>query len=84
MRSRALPLFKGKLALMQTIETENTDFIEAKRAMELETQRGLRAFLQLQYLFGKNYRKLFQTPGGSLAKLLRALLYPIMQLYMYH
>ena len=83
-RSIALPIYKGKLAFMEGITTNYHDFIEAKAIMKLETKKGLWAFLRLQYLLTKNHQRLFQTSGGSFIKMIRAWLYPVMQLYMYH
>lgn len=84
MRKKSLPIYRGKLELMDDLSSEKHDFIEAREAMRMETRAGFMAFLRLQYLLTRNYKKLFHTPGGGLTKLFRAMLYPIMQLYMYH
>ncbi|WP_449020128.1 glycosyltransferase [Prevotella jejuni] len=83
-RKKVVPIFQGKLMLMEGLHSNIHDFIEAREAMRMETKQGVLAFLRLQYLLTKNYKKLFHTPGGGPVKLLRAMLYPIMQLYMYH
>ena len=83
-RKKVVPIFQGKLMLMEGLHSNIADFIEAREAMRMETKQGVFAFLRLQYLLTKNYKKLFHTPGGGPVKLLRAMLYPIMQLYMYH
>ena len=84
MRKKVVPIFQGKLMLMEGLHSNIHDFIEAREAMRMETKQGVFAFLRLQYLLTKNYKKLFHTSGGGPIKLLRAMLYPIMQLYMYH
>lgn len=83
-RKKVVPIFQGKLMLMEGLHSNIHDFIEAREAMRMETKQGVFAFLRLQYLLTKNYKKLFHTSGGGPIKLLRAMLYPIMQLYMYH
>ena len=83
-RKKVVPIFQGKLMLMEGLHSNIADFIEAREAMRMETKQGVFAFLRLQYLLMKNYKKLFHTRGGGPVKLLRAILYPIMQLYMYH
>ena len=83
-RKKVVPIFQGKLMLMEGLHSNIADFIEAREAMRMETKQGVFAFLRLQYLLTKNYKKLFHTRGGGPVKLLRAMLYPIMQLYMYH
>ena len=83
-RKKVVPIFQGKLMLMEGLHSNIHDFIEAREVMRMETKQGVFAFLHLQYLLTKNYKKLFHTPGGGPVKLLRAMLYPIMQLYMYH
>ena len=83
-RKKVVPIFQGKLMLMEGLYSNIHDFIEAREAMRMETKQGVFAFLRLQYLLTKNYKKLFHTSGGGPIKLLRAMLYPIMQLYMYH
>ena len=83
-RKKVVPIFQGKLMLMEGLHSNIRDFIEAREAMRMETKQGVFAFLRLQYLLTKNYKKLFHTSGGGPIKLLRAMLYPIMQLYMYH
>ena len=83
-RKKVVPIFQGKLMLMEGLHSNIHDFIAAREAMRMETKQGVFAFLRLQYLLTKNYKKLFHTLGGGPIKLLRAMLYPIMQLYMYH
>lgn len=83
-RKEVLPLFRGKLALLESIsKPQSPDFPAAKRMMELECGTGFTPLLQLQWLLIKHHSKLFHTPGGGITKAVRAFLYPFMQLYAY-
>lgn len=80
-----LPIFKGKLALLESIpNAKNNDFIDAERIMQLECGSGFSSIIRLQWLFIKHSDKLFHTTGSGITKKIRAALYPFMQLYMYH
>lgn len=82
-RSVAVPIYRGKLALLEYINAETVDFIEAKKMMRREVSDTPLDFVRLQILLVRHSRKLFQTEGGGIVKKLRAFLYPVMQLYMY-
>ncbi|GAA2989878.1 glycosyltransferase [Prevotella corporis] len=82
-RERIHPLFEAKLKLLQNIHTDNADLKEARKIMELETSYSLSAFVRLQYHCIKNSRKLFHTEGKGFVRIVRAALYPVMQLQMY-
>lgn len=81
----ARPIYEGKLALLEEVtSTKYKYFDDAKLMMLLETQKSIRSLLRLQILMIKHHDKLFQTQGGGMTKRIRAALYPIMQLYIYH
>ncbi len=84
-REIALPIYYGKLLLLEYIEEDvHTSFFPyAKKIMSLECKHNLLSILRLQLLFIKYHKFLFHTNGGGFIKLLRAMLYPFMQLYMY-
>ena len=64
-RKKVVPIFQGKLMLMEGLHSNIHDFIEAREVMRMETKQGVFAFLRLQYLLTKNYKKLFHTSGGG-------------------
>lgn len=82
-RKKARLLFNSKLELLRYIKVASKVAKTAERVMELELKKGVLPFLELQYLFAKNYKHLFHTEGSGVLRLIRALLYPIMQLHMY-
>lgn len=82
-RSKALYKWKPKLELLNSYHLTNPLALESKRILELQIKEGPLAFLLLQYHFLKDYKYLFRTKGGGIVKMIRALLYPIMQYYQY-
>lgn len=82
-KQKVSPLFSAKLQLMRDIVSHSPDLKEAIKIMELEIAKGWTDFLRLQYHCIKNYQKLFHTNGKGFIRILRAALYPIMQLQMY-
>ena len=52
--------------------------------MLLECKSDIISLIHLQYLFMKHAKQLFHTSNGGITKQIRAILYPFMQLYMYH
>lgn len=84
-REVAIPIYEGKLALLNYFKDIKTqDFIDAKRMMLLECKSDIISLIHLQYLFMKHAKQLFHTSNGGITKQIRAILYPFMQLYMYH
>ena len=65
------------------VNANNDEAKAAKTILELELQNGVLPFLKLQYQCMKNYKHLFHTEGKGAIRLIRAALYPIMQLQMY-
>ncbi len=85
MRKIVLPIFKGKLSLIEYLEKDiqTVQLRDAKKIMYLECKHNFLSLVRLQILFIKHHRDLFHTKGSSMIKILRAILYPFMQLYMY-
>lgn len=82
-RKRIRPIFEAKLLLLNYVNANNDEAKAAKTILELELQNGVLPFLKLQYQCMKNYKYLFHTEGKGAIRLIRAALYPIMQLQMY-
>ena len=82
-RKRIRPIFEAKLLLLNYVNANNDEAKAAKTILELELQNGVLPFLKLQYQCMKNYKHLFHTEGKGTIRLIRAALYPIMQLQMY-
>lgn len=82
-RKRIRPIFEAKLLLLNYVNANNDEAKAAKTILELELQNGVLPFLKLQYQCMKNYKHLFHTEGKGCIRLIRAALYPIMQLQMY-
>ena len=82
-RKRIRPIFEAKLLLLNYVNANNDEAKAAKTILELELQNGVLPFLKLQYCCMKNYKHLFHTEGKGGIRLIRAALYPIMQLQMY-
>lgn len=82
-RKQVHPLFAAKLSLLNYVNADNEEANAAKKILELELQNGILPFMKLQYHCIKNYKYLFHTEGKGFVRLVRATLYPIMQLYMY-
>lgn len=82
-RKRIRPIFAAKLLLLNYVNANNDEAKAARTILELELQNGVLPFLKLQYQCMKNYKHLFHTEGKGTIRLIRAALYPIMQLQMY-
>ena len=82
-RKRIRPIFEAKLLLLNYVNANNDEAKAARTILELELQNGVLPFLKLQYQCMKNYKHLFHTEGKGTIRLIRAALYPIMQLQMY-
>ena len=82
-RKRIRPIFEAKLLLLNYVNANNDEAKAARTILELELQNGFLPFLKLQYQCMKNYKHLFHTEGKGCIRLIRAALYPIMQLQMY-
>ena len=82
-RKRIRPIFEAKLLLLNYVNANNDEAKAAKTILELELQNGVLPFFKLQYQCMKNYKHLFHTEGKGTIRLIRAALYPIMQLQMY-
>lgn len=82
-RKRIRPIFTAKLLLLNYVNANNDEAKAARTILELELQNGVLPFLKLQYQCMKNYNHLFHTEGKGFLRLIRAALYPIMQLQMY-
>ena len=82
-RKRIRPIFAAKLLLLNYVNANNDEANAAKTILELELQNGILPFLKLQYQCMKNYKHLFHTERKGTIRLIRAALYPIMQLQMY-
>ena len=82
-RKRIRPIFAAKLLLLNYVNANNDEAKAARTILELELQNGVLPFLKLQYQCMKNYKHLFHTEGKGTVRLIRAALYPIMQLQMY-
>ena len=82
-RKRIRPIFTAKLLLLNYVNANNDEAKAARTILELELQNGVLPFLKLQYQCMKNYKHLFHTEGKGSIRLIRAALYPIMQLQMY-
>ncbi len=82
-RPKACRLWHARLAFLRSLPIEKEIQQEVIRLLELELQSGLKSTLQLQRLFLKHHRHLFQTEGGGIVKCIRAILYPLMQYYTY-
>ncbi len=83
-RKVAKRIFHSKLDLLEKISSEEEIYKEAISILQLEQKDDFISFVKLQWHFIRNHHRLFQTYGGGGKKILRAALYPIMQLYMYH
>ena len=82
-RKQVHPLFAAKLSLLNYVNADNEEANAAKKTLELELQNGILPFMKLQYHCIKNYKYLFHTEGKGFVRLVRAALYPIIQLHMY-
>ncbi|MGI6232157.1 MAG: glycosyltransferase [Prevotella sp.] len=82
-RQRAIARWVPELVFLKALNAKTEVSKEAIRILELEIKDGPIAFLQLQWHFVKNFYRLFQTPGGSFVKLVRAFLYPVMQYFLF-
>ena len=75
--------FRGRQALFREIHPNTWIYDEGCRLIRLQLGNGLIAYARLTAFFIRHRSRLFQTPGGGIVKWLRALLYPIMQMYNY-
>jgi len=82
-RKKANVYFRIMLDYIESLSIETDAKKEVTEILKLELLRGIIPFIKLQYYFIKNAHRLFQTPGRSMVKIIRAFLYPIMQYYNY-
>lgn len=82
-RKKANLYFSSMLEYIESLSVDTDTKKEVTKILELELANGIISFIRLQILFCKNTPRLFQTPGWSFVKFIRAMLYPIMQYYHY-
>lgn len=82
-RFEARRYFLARKLLLERLDSPLPIAREAHTIMQLEMQDGPLSYLKLTYHFVKNHSLLFYTHTNSFVEILRALLYPIMQLYNY-
>ena len=82
-RPHALRYLHARQAWLQTLHSPLSEAKEAQKILDAELQNGPLAYLRLTWLMVKNHRVLFQTEGGGVVKIVRAALYPIMQMWNY-
>uniref|UniRef100_A0AB33J447 Glycosyltransferase 2-like domain-containing protein n=1 Tax=Prevotella sp. GTC17254 TaxID=3236794 RepID=A0AB33J447_9BACT len=75
--------FRGRQALFRELHPDTQIYREGCRLIGLQLTNGPIAYIRLTCFFIRHRSRLFQTPGGGIVKWLRALLYPIMQMYNY-
>lgn len=76
-------VMRCRLELLDTLDPQSTLFMEAKKIARAEIDEGAAAYMKLTCLFVRNRKHLFHTCGGGLLKWLRALSYPVMQMWNY-
>lgn len=82
-REKANVYFSSMLEYLESLLANTETKKEVTKILKLELANGIISFIRLQFYFVKNTPCLFQTPGWSMTKIIRAILYPIMQYYNY-
>ena len=76
-------VMRCRLALLDALDSKLPQFSEAKAIANLELKNGFGAYIRLTWHFVSDRKELFHSHGGGLVKVVRALLYPVMQMYNY-
>lgn len=74
---------RGREAFLSSLDADNEAVNDARKIVALELEDGVCAFVRLAQMFFKHRKELFFTRGGGWVKGVRALLYPVMQMYHY-
>lgn len=75
--------WRARLSYLERLGSDLEEARETKRMLRLNLKRGVIAYAGLTMCFVKNCARLFHTEGWSIGKVVRALAFPVMQMYNY-
>ena len=75
--------FQRRLGMLEQIKAETVSLRDAKRMLQWQSSESLWSLLRLQWFFVKHRSEIFYAKGKDPQNFIRALLFPVMQVYNY-
>lgn len=75
--------FRRRLGMLEQIQADTASLRDAKRMLQWQSSDSLWSLLRLQCFFVKHRAEIFYSKGKDPQNFLRALLFPVMQIYNY-